>query len=95
MGTHFPDRGFPFHQFAILTNDWKLIEAAPDGLKELYDLGADPGELSNIIAEAPDVAEQFRSLAQPYIHAWFGDNKEAIPAISKETLERLRALGYF
>ena len=63
--------------------------------EELYDLVADPGELNNIILEAPDVAKQFRSLAQPYIDTWFGDNKKVIPAISKETLERLRSLGYF
>src|SRR5688572_17714867 len=38
---------------AIRTATWKYVQRFPDGPDELYDLGADPGEETNLISSAP------------------------------------------
>jgi arylsulfatase A-like enzyme len=48
------ERAGKLHQ-AVRMGSWKLVRDAPDGLVELFDLAADPGETTNVAAEHPDV----------------------------------------
>jgi arylsulfatase A-like enzyme len=45
---------------AIRTATWKYVQRFPDGPDELYDLGADPGEETNLIRSAPAAALQLQ-----------------------------------
>ena len=46
---------------AIRQGDWKLIEFFEDGAVELYDLGRDPGEQTDLAAAAPSRANALRA----------------------------------
>ena len=73
---------------AIRAQGFKLIDAPRP---ELYDLGTDPGEFSNLAERKPDVAR--RRLAD--LRRIEGTAPPAArPQPDAETLERLRALGY-
>jgi hypothetical protein len=39
--------------YAVLRDDWKLVQGAPGGVFELYDLGSDPYETQNLAAANP------------------------------------------
>lgn len=63
---------------------------------ELYNLESDPDELHNLADESPEVADRLlirlkRVFLDKGIRFWEGD---ASNEISKETLERLKSLGY-
>ena len=63
------------------------------GAEQLFDLSADPGETQDLEAELPQITEQLRrELLDRY--APRGPGKPPLKATDKETLERLRALGY-
>jgi choline-sulfatase len=71
---------------------WKYVQAPRP---ELYDLQADPGERTNLLAAEPARAEAFRKGLARFLAA----EREASPpgaagGISTELLERLGALGY-
>ncbi|MBZ0267355.1 sulfatase-like hydrolase/transferase [bacterium] len=69
---------------------WKLIDAPTP---ELYDLAADPGETTNVVAEHPDVARDLRE--EIALHA--GRGGELPPEdlhVDEATIERLERLGY-
>jgi arylsulfatase A-like enzyme/tetratricopeptide (TPR) repeat protein len=71
---------------------YKLIKAPRP---ELYDLSADPGEMTNVIARLPAVAEE---MGQRLDRLMTETGKEApepqAADLDKETRERLAALGY-
>jgi arylsulfatase A-like enzyme len=85
---------------AVRTRDWKLVTANPGnprGLapEELFDLGRDRGEKSNVIGTTPAQAEMMRaelgrSVLQARAHAGATEQTGADAA----TQERLKALGY-
>ena len=62
-----------FYEFenvrAIRTDRWKYIERFRQPPNELYDLGADPGELNNLV-DKPEYAQTRRGLARR-MHAYF------------------------
>jgi arylsulfatase A-like enzyme len=78
---------------AVLEGSWKYLEAAEEGTRELYDLSVDPGELRNLVAEKPEVADRLAGVLQRWqqqcqsvaLHA------SEVPA---DTLEKVKALGY-
>lgn len=73
---------------AIRAEGWKLIDAPRP---ELFDLGSDPEETSDLFDRKPEVAR--RLLAE--LRRIEGAGAVATrPAADPETLERLRALGY-
>ena len=89
--------------FARVDSLWKLIwraQAGRAGLRELelYDRRADPADLRDVAAEHPDVSARFKAEIGRWIEAQNRVKKELGPAgatrIDRETLERLRSLGY-
>ena len=54
----FHERGY---QLAARLNDWKAVKLGPDKAIELYDLGKDPGETTNLASEHPDLIERFEN----------------------------------
>jgi arylsulfatase A-like enzyme len=76
---------------------WKGIWNAELESLELYDLNIDPGELSDVIAGQPQLAQAMRQRAE----AWLDNCRDRatqpgeVEQIDAETEERLRALGYF
>jgi len=73
---------------AIRTNRWKYIRAPKP---ELYDLAADPGETSNVIAghpsEAQELEAKLRSIAG-------GSEKVETSSMDRRTADQLKSLGY-
>ncbi|MBI2837876.1 MAG: sulfatase-like hydrolase/transferase [Acidobacteria bacterium] len=59
--------------------------------EELYDLGADPGEKSNIATSSPTIAGQYRYQVDQTIA---NRTVESPAEMSPEDMERLQALGY-
>ena len=51
---------------AIRAGRWKLIEYFEDGRLELYDLGADVGETTDLAARMPDKARALRAMLQAW-----------------------------
>ncbi len=53
---------------AVLAGDWKLVRlrmnGLPDGVFELYNLVADPGELGNLYFDMPEKAAELRKLME-------------------------------
>jgi choline-sulfatase len=72
---------------AIRSGPWKLV-AAPK--PELFDVDADPGEQTNLIALQPAVAKSMEERAGHYAAAAL----PGTPAADAQAAERLRALGY-
>ena len=51
---------------SVRSGDFKLIEFFEDGSLELYNLKDDPGELENVVAEFPDVAQRLHGLLKDW-----------------------------
>jgi arylsulfatase A-like enzyme/tetratricopeptide (TPR) repeat protein len=61
---------------------------------ELYDIEEDPGELHNLIAERPDVAERMRRTLQRFIDRHAVAGVSVTQEADDEVRKRLEALGY-
>jgi arylsulfatase A-like enzyme len=89
MWTTFPR----FHrlQRAMFRDSWKFILSS-EGDRELYDLSTDAGENRNLMGEQPEVAAQMEGL----LSAWQRNLTpvNGPPGIDKDTLDRLKSLGY-
>lgn len=72
----------------VRTGGWAYIRAPEP---ELYDLGADPSELNNVLADHPDVAARLSSLCDSFLESEVDLNMRDSDA---ETTAKLRALGY-
>jgi hypothetical protein len=76
---------------------WKHIWTS-DLRDELYNLSEDPHEQKNLIAEAPDKADEMRVEMEDYLvslpYALRGD-KAVTGRVSSEAIARLRALEFF
>ncbi len=82
---------------AIRVGDRKLIEyptRAGGWYRELFDLSRDPGELANRADEDPELADRLGAALAEWRERGGGDAGEPLPALSPETLEVLRSLGY-
>jgi uncharacterized sulfatase len=59
-----PDRpgppGNPFPDLAVRDGDWKLLMQEDSSRLQLYHLGRDPGETTNVAAENPEVADMLK-----------------------------------
>jgi arylsulfatase A-like enzyme len=78
--------------FAI-RSDHHLLVRAPR--PELYDLGADPAQLENLLESDPDRVSSAREDLAGALGARMAEPEEQTPlAIDRGSLEQLRALGY-
>jgi len=77
----------------IRSADWKFIDAPQP---ELYDLKSDPGERKNVISAHADEAKRMRAALQKILRASPSPAAAKIKpaAMSPESREKLRALGY-
>ncbi len=82
------------HQIAVRRGPWKAIYSVwfmePPVL--LFDLEQDPKETHNLAKERPELVEELRVRAQPWLDE--GRWKIGTEAFEKALGERLRALGY-
>ncbi len=92
------DVGLPT-EYAVTTPRWKFVRSE-DGSQRLYERERDPGELRDVLAEHPDVAQRLlatleaelsRQRARASAPSAAGDRQ---PELDEETIEQLRALGY-
>jgi len=81
---------------AVLVEDgsWRFLLRA-NGMEELYHVEHDPQERRNLAFDEPERSRLYREMLQPRLAAFLSDARAAAPiAISPETLQSLRALGY-
>ncbi len=87
---------------SVTYRNWKY-SVDSKGLETLFDLTADPGEVTNRIRESPEKAEPLRASLKDWIDTGKGkawDGREASPQegnpnrLGPAAKERLRALGY-
>ncbi len=74
---------------AIRTNKWKYIRAPQP---ELYDLGGDPGEVTNVIEQFPLEARNLEKQLRKLVSA--ASEQVSLRTLDREVEEQLRSLGY-
>jgi arylsulfatase A-like enzyme len=83
-------------QYAVRTDDWKLIVGAGPEPK-LFDLRADPHEHRNVVDRHPVELDRLRRLTDRWLTAALERGRGILPesaVINPAILQRLRALGY-
>jgi arylsulfatase A-like enzyme/Flp pilus assembly protein TadD len=76
---------------AMRTDDWKLIVAPHP---ELYDLHRDPGELQNLIAHQPAIADQLQKQVWVVAGTTTRTEKVTTVPVNAQTRQELESLGY-
>jgi len=76
---------------AMRTDGWKLIVAPHP---ELYDLQRDPGELQNLIARQPAIADQLQKQIWTVAGAQGKTEKVSTVPVDEQTRQELESLGY-
>lgn len=76
---------------AMRTDEWKFILAPHP---ELYDLHRDPGELHNLIAHQPAIAEQLQNQIWAVAGARAEAEKVTTVPVDEQTRQELSSLGY-
>lgn len=76
---------------AVIEGDHKYVHG---GRPEMFDLGADPRELRDRMAEDPERADRLRRSLEGFLKAHTPRNPSAAVEVDAETRERLEALGY-
>jgi len=90
--TYYPKLHFGWSELrAVRVGDWKFIEAPRS---ELYSLRSDPGEKVDVVARQGGLASRLGAELAGIASAWSQVPERAAPAPDRETLERLRSLGY-
>ncbi len=79
---------------AIRLSDWKLIRNLDHDRVELYHLGRDPREHTDLSTSRPEIAGPLGRDLENWLAAQSPGAAEAPAAIDEETIETLRALGY-
>ncbi|HLF57365.1 MAG TPA: sulfatase [Thermoanaerobaculia bacterium] len=85
--------------FKLVDGGWSYIFSERRHRVELYDLGADPGEGRDLVAERAEVARRMRRelgerLRASRRHPYVSVEKEARVAMNERVEETLRSLGY-
>ncbi len=81
---------------AIRSGAWKGVWNQAIDTLELYDLGSDPGERTNVADGHEPLVTAMRSMAEQWYAECMGSKQEAevIEVLDEETLRNLRELGY-
>jgi arylsulfatase A-like enzyme/uncharacterized membrane protein YozB (DUF420 family) len=91
--------GYPYGRSlqAVSADGFKLIRSLETGNSELYDLGADPGERSDLADARPEVRDRLAAFLDAQLGSRpldTGDPLERPEALPEATQQRLRELGY-
>ncbi len=78
---------------AFYSDQYKYIRSS-DGQHELYDLGHDAAEQSNLIAHRPEVVRRLTRELEDFQRNGSASPGEPVKTLPEEALEQLRALGY-
>ena len=79
--------------FGVRLEDWKYVVGPDEGVRELYDLSADPGELYDLAETRPEVAQRL----DQRIARWLAGARKPPaepPEPSPQDRDRLEKLGY-
>lgn len=79
----------------VIARGHKLILTEPKGRRELYDLGADPGETTNLARENPELADALEAEWRRFAASarrW--DQESEAVTLSPEAARRLAEIGY-
>lgn len=81
--------------WSVRSHDWRYVEY-DGGACELYDLNADPAELTSVAPDRPDILREYRArLAEHKADGRLAvDEEEPSEEVDAVVLDRLRALGY-
>jgi len=77
---------------AVIVDGWKLIRKRETGQVALFDLSADPGELTDLAPEHPNDVERLNSILNEYMAGSIETGAWA--ELDDESRARLEALGY-
>lgn len=89
--------------YSLTTERYKLLHDLEGGDDELYDLSRDPGELRNLVAEHPKLAQELRRRLRQTLRQYRRLAKQlatpdatagADTLLTDEERERLKSLGY-
>jgi arylsulfatase A-like enzyme len=82
-------------RLAARTSDWKLLWHVTEGSVELYDLGDDPEETTDVSDSHPEVVDRLRGKLREYRET-ARDTETELPEVEESAAvkRRLRDLGY-
>jgi len=78
---------------AVRTARWKLVSGA-DGSRSLYDIDGDSIEPGDVAEREPETADRLDGILSEWLGSFVPALSESSTAISSESKERLRNLGY-
>ncbi|GJM22534.1 MAG: N-acetylgalactosamine-6-sulfatase [Planctomycetota bacterium] len=81
-------------QLTAFDGRYKLLRDLPGGREWLFDLQADPGELTDVTAEHAELAARLSALLTDWVSSQHASLASESGELSAESLENLRALGY-
>ncbi|MBI3666423.1 MAG: sulfatase [Acidobacteria bacterium] len=77
---------------ALVAGSWKFIHSTT-GKRELYDLSKDPNETRNLYSTGDGVSRELEARLNQWLETVPPENP-SVHKLNKETLERLKSLGY-
>jgi arylsulfatase A-like enzyme len=96
-----PQREYAYAQNFLMSSlrskEWKVVRH-DDGTKELYDLKADPRELTDLSAERPDVCARLDARLSQWeagLTSYVDRESQYPPWVTEEMRRKIRRTGYF
>ncbi|MCK5571734.1 MAG: sulfatase [Bacteroidetes bacterium] len=81
-------------KLGIRSGSWKYIEADEEGTRELFDLKADPLEMTNVVERHPEVAARLSQAIGIWLDTTPAVFSSSDTLVSEEDAKMLEALGY-
>jgi arylsulfatase A-like enzyme/Flp pilus assembly protein TadD len=92
LETHGPRQMFGWSELVGLRRGpWKYIRAPRE---ELYDVAADPGEMTNLARNEPEVATELSSRLDELVETTSAGGQEAATELTEDARRKLESLGY-